>query len=124
MIKKRGFTIHDGPWLGTYANYENLDCSFGGVHDYLGYLKFGYGRATNHAVQDIRNAVMTREKAVKLVKEYDGKYDKPLERKYFEMFLEFVDISEEEFHRIAETFRNPNVWKKEDGRWVKKYELR
>ena len=47
-----------------------------GVHDYLKYIKFGYGRATDHASKDIRSGKITRDKAIKLVKKYD--HIKPL----------------------------------------------
>ena len=38
-----------------------------GVHDYLKYIKFGYGRCTDHACKDIRAGLITRDEAIELV---------------------------------------------------------
>ena len=53
---------------GTYKDYVSIDEKFNRIHQYLKYLKFGYGRATDHACEDIRNKKITRQKAIKLVK--------------------------------------------------------
>ena len=45
----------------------------GGLHDYMKFLKYGYGRATDQLCIEIRNGRMAREKAIKLVREYEGK---------------------------------------------------
>ena len=42
-----------------------------GVHDYLKYIKFGYGRYTDHASKDIRAGKLTRTDAIKLVNQMD-----------------------------------------------------
>ena len=34
-------------------------------------------------------------------------------------WFEYTGISEGEFDRIADTFRDPRVWWMEDGRWTK-----
>ena len=36
----------------------------------LKFIKFGYGRATDHASKDIRTGDMTREQGMKMVKKY------------------------------------------------------
>ena len=35
------------------------------------YVKFGYGRVTDHVCRDIRNGDMTREEGIELVRQYD-----------------------------------------------------
>ena len=56
IVKKHGFSVkEDGPIEGTYTNYENLDEKMHGLHDYLKFVKYGFGRATDHANIDIRN---------------------------------------------------------------------
>ena len=119
LVTAHGFTAHDGPWLGTYTNHSDLDCPFYGVHDYRMYLKYGYGRTTADASKDIRDGVLSREEAVRLVALYDGKYDRPHERHYFKTFLDYVQISEAEFHAVAERFRDPVVWKRDGDHWQK-----
>ena len=44
------------------------------------YVKFGYGRATDHTSKDIRAGLMKREKAVKLVKKHDSIKSRDLKR--------------------------------------------
>ena len=67
-MKRFGFSVkEDGLLEGTYTNYENLDEDLESV-DYLKFVKFGFGRATDHACLDVRNGRITRDEAVRLVK--------------------------------------------------------
>ena len=81
IVKKFGFNTHDGPTEGTFTNYENLDNKVQGIHDYLKWLKFGYGRATDNASILIRLGELSREEGLKLVKEHEGK----IPRKYLKI---------------------------------------
>jgi hypothetical protein len=86
-----------------------------GVHDYLKYIKFGYGRATDHSCKDIRAGLMTREEGIEMVKKHDHVKSRDLYR-----WLEYVGMMEEEFDQIADTFRDPRVWRKDaGGNWVR-----
>jgi hypothetical protein len=85
-----------------------------GVHDYLKYVKFGYGRCTDHACKDIRAGLMTREKGMELVRAMD-----PVKSSDLKRWLEYVGMSEDEFDALADTFRDPRVWRREAGQWVK-----
>ena len=76
--------------------YEKIECAMQGVRDYLKYIKRGYARTSHLTSIDIRNGRLTREKAMELVKEYEGKKPASLD-----VFLEYVGMSEEEFNRIA-----------------------
>jgi N-acetyl sugar amidotransferase len=116
MIKEYGFEISSEPFDRTYRRMSNLDDMHeNGAHDYLKYVKFGYGRATDHASKDIRAGLMTREKGIEMVKKYDHVKPKDLQR-----WLKYVGMREEEFDRIADTFRDSRVWRKDDkGNWVK-----
>ena len=101
---------------GTYTNYENLDGKFVGVHDYLKFLKFGFGRATDHASIDIRNERISREEAVELVRTYEGK----VPRRYLEEYLEFVGMDEDEFYETLDAFTNKAIFVTDaDGRIVR-----
>jgi hypothetical protein len=83
-----------------------------GVHDYLKYIKFGYGRATDHACKDIRAGLMGRGQAIELANRYD-----PVKPADLARWLKYVGMTEQEFDRIADTFRDPRVWRMERGRW-------
>jgi hypothetical protein len=79
------------------------------------YVKFGYGRATDHACKDIREGIMTREEGIEIIKQMDHIKSKDLKR-----WLEYVDMTEEEFDNIADTFRDKRVWEKDkNNNWVK-----
>lgn len=103
IMKKYGFSVKaDGSVEGTYTNYENLDDAIVHIHDYLKFVKYGFGRATDHACIDIRNGRFTRKQAAKLVQEYDGK----LHQKPLLMFLDYYNLRREEFIRIVGSFTN------------------
>jgi N-acetyl sugar amidotransferase len=104
-----------GSFQRTYRKMSNLDDRYeNGVHDYLKFVKFGYGRASDHASKDIRTGYMTREEGVEMVRKYDHVVPEDLYH-----WLEYVQMSEEEFWETADTFRNPKVWRIKGGRWWK-----
>ncbi|RMD92828.1 MAG: N-acetyl sugar amidotransferase [Calditrichaeota bacterium] len=103
------------PFERTYRLFSNLDDRYeNGVHDLLKFIKFGYGRASDHASKDIRAGYMTREQGIEMVRKYDHVVSSDL---YY--WLDYVNMTEEEFWRIADTFRDPRVWRIENGQWVK-----
>jgi N-acetyl sugar amidotransferase len=100
----------------TYRRYSNIDDMHeNGIHDYLKFIKFGYGRATDHACKDIRAGRMSRAEGVEMVRQYD--HVKP--RRDLERWLNYVNMTEEEFDRVCDSFRDPRVWRVENGQWVK-----
>jgi N-acetyl sugar amidotransferase len=116
-MKEWGFEESPEPFERTYRRMSNLDDMHeNGIHDYLKYVKFGYGRGTDHSCKDIRAGKMTREEGIEMVERYDPV--KP--RKDLERWLEYVGMSEEEFDATADTFRDPRVWARdENGEWIK-----
>jgi len=111
-----GFEFARQPFERTYRTMSNLDDMHeNGIHDYMKYIKFGYGRASDHVSKDIRLRYMTRAEGIDMVRKYD--HIKP--RRDLERWLEYVGMTEEAFDRIANTFRDPRVWRKEGGQWVK-----
>ena len=100
---------------GTYRSYVGLDEKINRVHQYMKVLKFGYGRATDHACEDIRNGRMTREEAKHLIKKYDMQ---GLSDYYVTDFIWYLGYTEEKFYSILEKFRNKYIWKKDKkGAW-------
>ncbi len=115
VIDSYGFEVSDTPFDRTYRRISNLDDMHeNGIHDYLKWIKFGYGRCTDHACKDIRSSQITREEAVALVKRYD-----PVKSRDLERWLNYVGMTEVEFDTIADTFRDPRVWRMENGAWIK-----
>jgi N-acetyl sugar amidotransferase len=114
IIDKYNWESARQPFERTYRMFSNLDDMHeNGIHDYMKWIKFGYGRCSDHASKDIRTGYMNREQGIKMVEKYD--HIKP--RRDLERWLKYVDMKEEEFDNIADTFRDPRVWSK-NGRGV------
>ena len=73
--------------------YEKIECAFQGIRDYCKFIKRGFARVTHLTSIDIRNGRLTREEALKFVKQYEGKRPASLD-----VFLQYVGVSEEEFN--------------------------
>ena len=71
FVKTLGFSENDEIKEGTYDKWENLDVYFTVFHDYFKFLKYGFGRTTDHVSIEIRYGRMTREKGIELVKKYE-----------------------------------------------------
>ena len=106
LVKNLGFSESDTPIEGTYQKFENLDVYFTVFHDYFKFLKYGFGRATDHASIEIRYNRITRKEGIELVKNNEGK----IPRKYLEKFLDYADITIEEFHTICDSFTNKEIF--------------
>jgi N-acetyl sugar amidotransferase len=114
MIDLYDFQPAKFPRERTFNLYAKLeDCHANGAHDYLKYLKFGYGRATDDASTLIRANLISREEGVALVKKYDATRPKDLD-----LWLDFAGMPEEEFLECIDSLRDPSIWKKNaDGTW-------
>ncbi len=117
IVKGHGFSVKaDGPVEGTYTNYENIDEKMHGLHDYLKFVKYGFGRATDHACIDIRNKRMTREEGLAIVKKYDGKYP----AYGVNEFIKYSGLGKEEIDSIIDSFTNSILFAQdEQGKFIK-----
>jgi N-acetyl sugar amidotransferase len=105
-VKGLGFVENEIPIEGTYQKFENLDVYFTVFHDYFKFLKYGFGRATDHASIEIRYGRITRNEGIKLVENNEGKIPK----KYLNKFLKYADITMDEFHNICDSFTNKEIF--------------
>jgi N-acetyl sugar amidotransferase len=97
--------------FNIYAKVDDIHAN--GLHDYLKYLKFGYGRATDDASNEIRHGRMTREEGVEMVKRYD--HVRPSD---MDIFLRRSGMSEQELCELIAPMRDPAIWEKnESGVW-------
>ncbi|MCA3269962.1 MAG: N-acetyl sugar amidotransferase [Alphaproteobacteria bacterium] len=116
VVEKYGWEPARQPFERTYRRFSNLDDMHeNGIHDYMKFIKIGYGRATDHACKDIRGGVMTRAEGIEMIRKYDAV--KP--RRDLERWLKYVNMSEEEFDYTLDGFRDHRVWRIENGQWVK-----
>jgi N-acetyl sugar amidotransferase len=119
-VEHTGFQANpDGRSEGTYSKYASLDDRMDGLHFYLAYIKFGIARTTSDAAHEVRDGHITREEAVALVHRYDGEFPK----KYFHDCLDYMNISEEKFWEIVDSFRKraPHLWEQVKGEWKLKH---
>jgi N-acetyl sugar amidotransferase len=116
IAREHGFRALDHPGEGTYRNYVGIDERINRIHQYLKVLKFGYGRATDHACEDIRNGRITREEAKELVRAHDLE---PLGREFTEPFAAWVGYEPDELDAILERFRDHDIWTRDaSGAWT------
>tara|TARA_B110000503_G_C7168869_1_gene423292 strand:- start:3899 stop:5113 length:1215 start_codon:yes stop_codon:yes gene_type:complete len=114
--KLYGWQKYKGNFQRTYRKISNLDDMHeNGAHDYLKFIKFGYGRGTDHSTKDIRLGYMNKEEGIEMVKKYD--HIRPTED--LSRWLKYVDMREDEFDKIADTFRDPRTWYIKNNKWFK-----
>jgi len=112
-VENTGFKARPFRTQGTYSKYNSIDDKIDDLHYYTTYIKYGIGRATYDASQEIRNNHLTREEGMALVKRFDGEFPD----RYFAEILEYLGIKPEKFHDLCDEFRSPHLWKKENGQW-------
>jgi N-acetyl sugar amidotransferase len=110
LAQAHGFESWGRTVEGALLDYENLDNLFHGIHDYFKFLKFGFGRATDHACMHVRRGRLTRSDAIELVRRHDGKFphsylDTPLPE-----LLAEIDMTTEEFTAVCDRFTNRRLF--------------
>ncbi len=98
---------------GTFTNFSQTDQALYSLHTYMMYLKFGFGRATQDAGIEIRRGAMDRDQAVNLVRLYDGLYPD----EFIEIYLEYFDMTIDEFDAVLDKWVNKDLFEKINGRW-------
>ena len=111
--KNTGFRPNTERTEGSYSKYSSIDDKIDPFHYYLTYIKFGLGRASYDAAQEIRNEKITRDEGINLVKKYDSEF--PI--KYFREFLDYIDIDQNDFFATVDKFRSPHLWSKVNDEW-------
>lgn len=96
----------------TFNLFAKVEDHANDVHDYLKYLKFGYGRATDDASMEIRHGRMTREEGIEMVRRYDAR--EPVSLPFY---CEFLGLSIEDFYGLVEPMRDTSIWEKANGSW-------
>lgn len=113
VVKQYGFSVlpKNEHSEGTYTNYENLDTKYVAMHDYFKFLKYGFGRATDHASIDIRNNRISREEGLRLVKKHEGN----IPTKYLKSFLLDFELSQSEFISICDKFTDKQLFQTDEN---------
>jgi N-acetyl sugar amidotransferase len=121
---------------GTYSKYNSIDDKIDDFHYYTTFIKFGIGRATYDASQEIRSGDITREEGVALVKKFDGEYPSRFEKEIFDYLsldhpqmsiskgaLEQTTMDRDYFSQLTDKFRSPHLWEKSGSNWLLKHSV-
>lgn len=123
FAREHGFHDLTGEWdrTQTVENFDQVDSRAYLIHPWMKYPKFGHSAATDYASRFVRYGLISREEAVKLVKEHDANIDPLCVRD----FCDFLGYSETEFWSIVDGFYNRDIFTKDSfGRWVLKEPVR
>jgi N-acetyl sugar amidotransferase len=129
-VEHAGFQASPERTAGTYSKYSSIDDKIDDLHYYTTYIKFGIGRATYDAAQEVRHGDITRDEAVALARRYDGEFPE----RFFDDILAYLSLPETEypqvsrmfeqpvmdrdyFSRLTDRFRSPHLWQFVDGTW-------
>jgi N-acetyl sugar amidotransferase len=112
-VENTGFKARPFRTQGTYSKYNSIDDKIDDLHYYTTFIKFGIGRATYDASQEIRNHHLTREEGCALVKKFDGEFPD----RYFNEIMDYIELKPERFHELCNEFRSPHLWKQVNGEW-------
>lgn len=135
-VENGGFQASPERTPGTYSKYNSIDDRIDDFHYYTTFIKFGIGRATYDAAQEIRSGDITREEGVALVKRFDGEFPE----RFAEEIFRYLSIPTKEFPQatkmfeqpimdrayflhLADTFRSPHIWRYENGAWKLRYHV-
>ena len=103
--------------IGTYMPFAQLDSDLVQVNQMLKYIKFGFGQCIDNACYDLRDGIINRKEALELVKKYDGK----CAEQYIKKFCNYIEISINEFWKVANSFRGSMWTKDENDNWHNTY---
>lgn len=118
-IEHTGFKPNSERSEGTYSKYSSLDDKMDGFHYYMRYIKFGLGRCLEEAAHEVRDGHITREEGVALMRKYEGEFPE----KYFKDFLGYLDISEDHFWEVVDSWRPKHLWKQTNKGWQLKHPI-
>jgi N-acetyl sugar amidotransferase len=129
-VEHGGFQASPERTPGTYSKYNSIDDRIDDFHYYTTRTKFGIGRATYDAAQEIRSGDITRKEGVALVRRFDHEFPE----RFAEEIFRYLSIPASEFPRasrmfeqpimdrgyfdnLTDSFRSPHLWKRVDGAW-------
>jgi N-acetyl sugar amidotransferase len=129
-VEHGGFQASPERTPGTYSKYNSIDDRIDDLHYLTTGIKFGIGRASYDAAQEIRSGDINREEGVALIKKFDHEYPYRFEDELFhylsldkrdfpiasEMFENPI-MDREYFQRLIDKFRSPHLWVHESGTW-------
>jgi N-acetyl sugar amidotransferase len=104
----------------TFDTYNDVDCfNYSDVHDYIKYIKHGYGKVTDHVCREIRLRRMTREQGIEFINQKIN-----MKPKFLSLFLDWIGMTEYGFYYLIDQHRNMDIWRRNDSwEWELKHSL-
>ena len=124
-VEHGGFECSPERTPGTYSKYSSIDDRVDDFHYLTTFIKFGIGRATYDAAQEIRSGEIDRDEGVALVRKFDGEWPE----RFADEFFEYLSVpgmsvvSRESFMEHADAFRSPHLWKRSGGEWQLRHRI-
>ena len=119
-VENTGFQPNSERTEGTYSKYASLDDKLDGMHYYMRYIKFGLGRCVEDVSHEIRDGHISRSEGINLIKKYEGEFPE----RYFENFLNYLEISKEHFWDVVDSWRAEHLWEKRGNKWDLKHPIK
>jgi N-acetyl sugar amidotransferase len=129
-VEHGGFQASPERTPGTYSKYNSIDDKIDDLHYYTTGVKFGLGRASYDAAQEIRSGDIDREEGVALVQRFDHEFPERFAEELFSylslprnefpiasQIFEQPIMNREYFQLLADQFRSPHLWFFEEGEW-------
>lgn len=116
IAQEHGLEFYKGWVEGSVCEFENLDNHQTGIHDWFKFLKFGFGRATDIACNNIRRGRWARNEAMDIIAMHDGAVPYTYLGKSLDDILAEIDMDRDSFFKIAHQFRNKKLV---DENWMK-----
>lgn len=92
------------PSTANYWPLENLDNAQTGIHDYLMFRKYGFGRGCSQISVDVRAGRVTRDDALQWLALHDGAFPNFYAGVYIEDVLERIGMERDELLTICDKF--------------------
>lgn len=112
-VEHCGFEPETQRTEGTYGKYSSIDDKIDGLHYWTHLIKFGIGRTTFDASQEIRNGHITREEGLALW----HKFEQEFPERFHQDCLDYMGITEKQFQEVSDKFRSPHLWVKDGSEW-------
>lgn len=135
-VDKGGFMASPERTAGTYSKYNSIDDKIDDFHYYTTFIKFGIGRATYDAAQEVRSGDLELEEAQALIRRYDGEFPERWADEIFKYLsideesfpiahkcFEHPKMTREYFEALTDQFRSPHLWYQENGKWSLRHKL-
>lgn len=129
-VEHGGFEASPERTPGTYSKYNSIDDRIDDFHYYTTGTKFGIGRASYDAAQEIRSGDIDRDEGIALVRRFDHEFPERFADEIFRYLsipaAEFPEahrmfeqptMDREYFTHLTDSFRSPHLWLWEDGQW-------